>query len=75
MERASVDEAFGRDMEEPLKVGRKKDRFKCPYQDSNLGRRGFAIPQHDDLTTNLYGPRSDARKCNCGRNSQGGWYP
>ena len=34
----------------------KRNRFKCPYQDSNLGRRGIALPQHDDLTTNLYGP-------------------
>ena len=34
----------------------KNNRLKCPYQDSNLGRRGIALPQHDDLTTNLYGP-------------------
>ena len=34
----------------------KKNQSKCPYQDSNLGRRGIALPQHDDLTTNLYGP-------------------
>ena len=40
----------------------KENQLKCPYQDSNLGRRGFAIPQHDDLTTNLYGPESNARK-------------
>ena len=41
----------------------KKGRFKCPYQDSNLGRRGSAIPQHDDLTTNLYGPGSNPKRC------------
>jgi hypothetical protein len=39
----------------------KKDRLQCPYQDSNLGRRGFAFPQHDDLTTNLYGPESEGK--------------
>ena len=36
---------------------KKKSLLKCPYQDSNLGRRGIALPQHDDLTTNLYGPK------------------
>ena len=35
----------------------KRNQFECPYQDSNLGRRGIAKPQHDDLTTNLYGPK------------------
>ena len=35
----------------------KNNRLECPYQDSNLGRRGIAKPQHDDLTTNLYGPK------------------
>ena len=39
------------------KRGAKKTPLKCPYQDSNLGRRGIALPQHDDLTTNLYGPK------------------
>ena len=39
------------------RVARKKDQLECPYQDSNLGRRGIAKPQHDDLTTNLYGPK------------------
>ena len=43
--------------------GRKKNQFECPYQDSNLGRRGIAVPQHDDLTTNLYGPKSRAQEC------------
>ena len=35
----------------------KRSQLECPYQDSNLGRRGIAKPQHDDLTTNLYGPK------------------
>ena len=39
---------------------KKGNQLKCPYQDSNLGRRGIAKPQHDDLTTNLYGPKFKA---------------
>ena len=64
-----------RDVKERLRLKvswgkKKKSRLKCPYQDSNLGRRGFAIPQHDDLTTNLYGPESNSRKYTSGHNSE-----